>query len=162
MYRWVEGQDHLFSAYDGWREIEEISSALDGQAPTHTEERVYVWGAGLDELLCYGSRSGSGWTKHFAHQDRMGSTHRLVDGASGAVVESYSYGPYGEPKVTGTATGNPYMWTGRRYDAETGWYYFRNRYYSPALGRFVTEDPLGVWADTDCDMWQLCESDVGD
>ncbi|MCP4543657.1 MAG: RHS repeat-associated core domain-containing protein, partial [Chloroflexi bacterium] len=32
---------------------------------------------------------------------------------------------------------------GRPYDEETGLYYFRNRYFDPELGRFITADPLG-------------------
>lgn len=139
-----DGQSRV---YDGWRELEEIVSPLNG---THKDRQAFVWGAGLDELLCYAKKVGSTWTKRFAFQDRMSSTHKLVD-AAGVVVEEYVYDPYGEPTVTtlsGLATDNPYLWTGRRYDPETGWYYFRNRYYSPALGRFVTEDPLGVWGDT--------------
>ncbi|MGE0355041.1 MAG: RHS repeat-associated core domain-containing protein, partial [Gemmatimonadales bacterium] len=33
---------------------------------------------------------------------------------------------------------------GREYDRETGLYYLRGRYYDPGLGRFLSEDPLGV------------------
>jgi RHS repeat-associated protein len=33
--------------------------------------------------------------------------------------------------------GNPYMFTGRNYDSETGLYYYRARYYKPAIGRFL-------------------------
>jgi RHS repeat-associated protein len=36
-----------------------------------------------------------------------------------------------------------YQWTGREYDGETGWYYFRARYYDPNVRRFVQEDPIG-------------------
>ncbi|KAF1079143.1 MAG: Rhs family protein, partial [Candidatus Rifleibacterium amylolyticum] len=36
----------------------------------------------------------------------------------------------------------PYLFTGRRYSAFTGQYNNRNRYYSPALGRFVSKDPI--------------------
>jgi len=38
--------------------------------------------------------------------------------------------------------GNEYGFTGRRYDEKTGLYYFRARYYSPELGRFISRDPL--------------------
>jgi RHS repeat-associated protein len=38
------------------------------------------------------------------------------------------------------------MFTGREYDAETGLYYYRARYYSPALGRFLQRDPVGYTA----------------
>ncbi len=39
--------------------------------------------------------------------------------------------------------GNPYMWTGQRYDAETRLYHFLCRSYSPELGRWLQRDPLG-------------------
>jgi RHS repeat-associated protein len=37
----------------------------------------------------------------------------------------------------------PYLYTGRRYSEITNKYFNRNRYYSPALGRFTTKDPIG-------------------
>ena len=39
--------------------------------------------------------------------------------------------------------GNPYMFTGRRLDAESRLYYYRARHYSPLLGRFMQTDPIG-------------------
>jgi RHS repeat-associated protein len=39
--------------------------------------------------------------------------------------------------------GNPYMFTGRRFDLETGLYYYRARYYNPSIGRFLQTDPIG-------------------
>jgi len=38
---------------------------------------------------------------------------------------------------------NPYMFTGRRWDAETGLYYYRMRDYGPDLGQFLQADPIG-------------------
>ena len=40
---------------------------------------------------------------------------------------------------------NPYQYTGRENDG-VGLYYYRARYYSPALKRFVSEDPSGLVA----------------
>jgi len=37
--------------------------------------------------------------------------------------------------------GNPYMFTARRYETETGLYYYRARYYNPYIGRFLQTDP---------------------
>ena len=33
---------------------------------------------------------------------------------------------------------------GQQYDQQTGLYYMRARYYDPALGRFLSEDPIGI------------------
>jgi RHS repeat-associated protein len=40
-----------------------------------------------------------------------------------------------------TLIGNPYMYTAREYDIETGLYYYRARYYNPYIGRFLQTDP---------------------
>ncbi len=49
--------------------------------------------------------------------------------------------------------GNPFLFTGREYDAETGLYYYRGRYYSPALGKFINRDPVGYRAG-DANLYQ--------
>lgn len=35
---------------------------------------------------------------------------------------------------------NPFQYTGRDFDAETGLSYYRARYYDPQTGRFLSED----------------------
>jgi RHS repeat-associated protein len=37
-----------------------------------------------------------------------------------------------------------YRWAGREYDQETELHYLRARYYDPQLGRFLSEDPIGI------------------
>ncbi|MBU1043863.1 MAG: hypothetical protein KJ915_05635, partial [Candidatus Omnitrophica bacterium] len=65
--------------------------------------------------------------------------------SSGATVESYEYDVYGNTIIldanrqtlSASQIGNPYMFTGRRFDQETGLYYYRARYYNSELGRFL-------------------------
>ena len=45
--------------------------------------------------------------------------------------------------------GDRFKFTGRELDAETGLYNYRARYYSPTLGVFVSEDPLGFCGGDD-------------
>jgi RHS repeat-associated protein len=87
---------------------------------------------------------------YYANDANMNVT-ALLD-TSGNVVERYGYDPYGEPTILDadwTADGdgesdyaNAYLFQGRRLDGETDLYYFRNRMYSAAIGRFVQRDPL--------------------
>jgi len=43
-----------------------------------------------------------------------------------------------------TGTVVRFRFTAREFDQETGLYYYRARYYDPKLGRFLSEDPIGI------------------
>jgi RHS repeat-associated protein len=43
----------------------------------------------------------------------------------------------------GEGLDQPYTYTGREWDKETGLYYYRTRYYDPMEGRFISKDPIG-------------------
>jgi len=81
---------------------------------------------------------------YYYHFDGLGSVVALSNKNS-EIVERYSYDVFGEPNTI-SGLGNPYLFTARRYDDETGLYYYRARYYSPALGRFLQTDPVGYIA----------------
>ena len=65
--------------------------------------------------------------------------------SSGSSVASYEYGPFGEPvRVSGAMAGaNPFRFSTKYTDDETGMLYYGYRYYNPSLGRWVSRDPLG-------------------
>jgi len=69
-----------------------------------------------------------------------------VASSDGTTVEKVKYDPYGQATVTvqqgQSASGNPYLFQGRRWDDEVDLYYFRNRVMSPELGRFLQRDPI--------------------
>jgi|GEM_PF-4463021 len=83
--------------------------------------------------------------------DALGSIIALAD-ENGVVKTRYNYTPFGEVEVTGESSDNPFMFTGREWDRlgdspganGTGLYYYRARYYSPGMGRFISEDPIGL------------------
>jgi RHS repeat-associated protein len=65
--------------------------------------------------------------------------------SGGGIGTLIDYGPFGES--TAALAGNPIRYTGRYLDAETGLYFYRARYYSTSLGRFLQTDPIGVKDD---------------
>lgn len=103
--------------------------------------RRFVPGAGVDDYIAMVTPAGG---KSYFHQDKTGSVVAMSD-ASGNIAEGpYAYDPYGNGA---SASGVPFKYTGRRLDPETGLYYYRARYYAPAIGRFVQTDPTGYQDD---------------
>jgi len=107
--------------------------------------------------------TGQSEVRYYYHYDGCGNVIALSNTA-GQIVEAYSYDHFGSPTVmTGPGADgdwatygdnptaspvasqldNPWMFTGRQYDPETSLYYYRARYYHPALGRFLQTDPIG-------------------
>ncbi len=88
----------------------------------------------------------------------MTTEYLIVTYVEGDDIEEarYEYADYGQPVDPDTSfaidnpqstIGNPYRFTGRRFDPETGWYHYRTRHLDPVAGRFTTRDTIGIWAD---------------
>ena len=78
----------------------------------------------------------------------MGSMMDTTTVNSTGVVKSYVYDTFGNMvSETGELLfDNPFHYTGRQFDAESGLYYYRARYYDPQIVRFISEDPIGLRA----------------
>jgi RHS repeat-associated protein len=128
---------------------QELVEYVSGAVPTSPTEKC-VYGNDIDEPIW---KTGTGGAVYY-HANSLYCVSALTNG-SGAVVERYRYTPYGELTILaadGTTVrsasnyANPYTYTGRRWDSETGLYYHRARYYHPALGRFLGRDPIRLAA----------------
>ncbi|QMV42440.1 RHS repeat-associated core domain-containing protein [Cohnella cholangitidis] len=58
----------------------------------------------------------------------------------GTVENQYDYDIFGNPTLTIEMYAASIRYAGEFYDAETGLYYLRARYYDPYIGRFISED----------------------
>lgn len=81
--------------------------------------------------------------------DHKGNIISLIDALSGVVAECYRYSAFGEEEIY-SASGerqvgalSPWRYSSKRIDTETGYVYYGQRYYDPALGRWITPDPIG-------------------
>jgi RHS repeat-associated protein len=115
--------------YDGWNPVQLQAGGVA------VENRLT--GLGLDVNF---ARTRNGVTESYL-SDALGSTLELRDAAQNQTVE-YSYDPYGGTTSSAAST-NGIKYTGREQDLED-LYYYRNRYYKPSVGRFVSEDPIGL------------------
>jgi RHS repeat-associated protein len=117
--------------YDGAGAVQELS----GTTPV-----ANLLTGGVDEVF---SRNDAAGTRTLL-TDALGSTVALTD-SSGAMQTQYSYDAFGGGDATGALSSNTSQYTGRENDG-TGLYFNRARYYSPALQRFISEDPIGFAA----------------
>ncbi|MCB1775730.1 MAG: hypothetical protein KDI88_19110, partial [Gammaproteobacteria bacterium] len=119
----------------------EVLLELDGSNNVVTR---YTLGNGVDEPLIM-ERAGA---PYYYHADALGSIVGITD-SDGAVAQAYAYSAFGEIVAVGSVPFNqPYAFTAREYDPATGLYYYRARYYEPGLGRFTSDDPLGLVGGT--------------
>ena len=114
--------------YDGANIVAEYNGSNVLQA-------TYTNGLGADSPLSM-SRAGQ---NYYYLQDGQNSVTALTNSA-GAVVDRYTYDAYGNQTATGTVT-NPFTYSGMQYDPSTGLYFDQARYYNPANGEFISEDP---------------------
>jgi RHS repeat-associated protein len=116
-----DGSNHLVTSYVT---LPTGADAADVKAPAEVLERTDAQG-----------------TAYFMH-DGLGSTTGLTD-AVGTVTSRYRYNTAGLA-ADGNGHEVGYTWTGAQYDAGTGLYYLNDRYYDPATGRFISEDPASA------------------
>jgi RHS repeat-associated protein len=123
---------------------EDIIAVLDGG---NRPLRTFTHGPGIDEPLIM---TGADGKNYYYHADALGSITALTDDNK-EIVETYSYTAYGEPTIKDrlgavfekSAVDNPYLFTARELDSESGLYYYRARYYDWDRGAFTQEDPIG-------------------
>jgi RHS repeat-associated protein len=123
--------------YDGYNVIEDLDNSGNVLAR-------YTQGTHVDEWLAE-LRSG---TSSYYERDGLGSVTSLSNSA-GALANTYTYDSYGKVMASTGTLANPFQYTGRESDQETGLYYDRARYYDPAAGRFLSEDPIGFHGGID-------------
>jgi len=137
----IHDQDHILETYN---------CSLNLQTCTQTHS--FLYSNKIDEplLITYFETPGIG-KDYYYHQDALGNITAITD-STNQVTEYVEYNPYGEPHffdpdsnpILESTINNPFLFTGRFYDVETGLYDYRNRTEFPKLGRFGQRDPIGI------------------
>jgi RHS repeat-associated protein len=131
----VVGTSTTQFGYDGLNMLAEY----DG---SNALQRRYVFAPGIDEPIVWYDGTGTS-NRQFLSTDERGSIVTLTD-SSGAVTATNSYDEYGIPATSGSLVTNSgrFQYTGQAYIPELGLYYYKARFYSPSLGRFMQTDPI--------------------
>ena len=106
---------------------------------------TYFLGPEIDDIVM----RTDGTNKQYYYKNGLGSVIAVAN-STGDLTEGYEYNVQGQVAIFNSAgssigttgIGNDHLYTGRQLDPETGDYYYRARYYSPILGRFISRDPL--------------------
>jgi RHS repeat-associated protein len=140
-----------FSVWDDWELVEEYTNG-------NIRTAAYVQGAHgpIKSLL----------DNKYYYQDSLGSTSHIAS-STGSLLEYYKYDLNGKPTYW-DANGNPLpngsnhnirdLFAGERWIPEIGLYDDRNRFYDPALGRFLQPDPIGFKGDAS-NLYRYCGND---
>ena len=127
--RRTEGSAVTRYYHDGIKPIYEANSA--GSLQAQLERDIF------GNLLARKTSNGT-W---YYHHDGLGSTVGLTD-AAGAVAAQRTYDAWGNRRTSsGSAPGN-YQFTGAELDPTSGFYHMGARFYDPAIGRWLSEDPV--------------------
>jgi RHS repeat-associated protein len=82
--------------------------------------------------------------RFYYHMNHLGGVHVITDDSAN-VVEVREYKPYGEMYVHNSSAATPaqnlpFGFDGQRMDGASSLYYFKARFYSPQIGRFLSAD----------------------
>jgi RHS repeat-associated protein len=107
----------------------------------------YVFGPGVDEPIVAYNAAG---TRSWMASDERGSIVALTNSSGtvaksnvNATTKSTGINTYDEYGIPGSTNSGRFQYTGQVYLSEIGMYYYKNRFYSPTLGRFMQTDPIG-------------------
>jgi RHS repeat-associated protein len=117
-------------AYDGDNLVEE-TNASGGVVARYSQTQ------NVDETLAMLRSS----TTSYYQADGSDSVSSLSN-AAGALAQTYTFDSFGDTTASTGSLTNPFRYTAREFDSETSLYYMRARYFDPATGRFISEDPI--------------------
>jgi len=136
---------------EGWNVLAEYEAVNTGPSAL---TRSYLWGTDLS-----GTRSGAGGVggllalrhhtgpqagTYLALYDGNGNLTGLLQATTGTRAATCEYGPFGEPLRAAGAMAelNPFRFSTRYTDQETGLVMYPLRPYNPATGRWLSRDPI--------------------
>lgn len=161
--------------YDGWNLLAEFTvttQPINNQPNTINLLRSYTWGhdlsgtmqgaGGVGGLIAVRQRVGSNeWKAIAPTYDGNGNIVAYLDLATGTALARYDYDAFGKVVIKDEsglgAASQPFQFSTKYTDAETGLSYYGFRYYSPELGRWLSKDPN---EENDVNFYAIADNDV--
>uniref|UniRef100_UPI0021D93153 RHS repeat-associated core domain-containing protein n=1 Tax=Pseudomonas sp. RIT-PI-S TaxID=3035295 RepID=UPI0021D93153 len=159
---WVNGKRESTGSYRYDSLGRRVAKQAERQG--HTEYKSFLWQGlrmlreerpGSSSLYVYEPASyaplaridqaeGEEQKLYYFHTDQIGTPLEMTD-AAGDIVWQATYRAWGSVEdLTVNGVEQNLRFQGQYFDAETGLHYNTFRYYDPEVGRFVTQDPIGL------------------
>jgi len=169
---WMEAPDSdIRFVYDGWNLVQEIDGLVEVESGVTDVVREYTWGldlsgqsgnpspAGIHGAGGIGGLLATHWTgettegsddeAYIYFYDANGNVGQMIDVVSGSsgygtTAAKYEYYPFGGLLVADgvAAEANPFRFSTKYRDNETGCYYYGYRYLRTKHGRWLSRDPI--------------------
>jgi uncharacterized protein RhaS with RHS repeats len=121
------GAEITWFVYDGPNIVTEYTET--GGSWCWVLKNTYTHTLGIDDPLSI----QQGGTLYYYLKDGLGSITGITD-STGAMVKTYQYKVFGEIYAQSGTFNQPFAFTGREFDIESGLYFYRARYYDPKAG----------------------------
>jgi len=112
--------------------------------------------ATVDQQTAGGAATGTAQTRYI-HPDHLGSTNVVTD-ASGTVVQTLDYYPYGATRISSGQNAETRQYIGQFSD-QSGLLYLQARYQDPQRGQFISQDPTFLALGNPNQLQQLSQQD---
>ena len=136
--RWTDG---VLDRHFLWDQ-NHLLAELDGSASQRVAEYAYL--PGEDQPFAIMTGASTITLQRYQVLDEVGNVIGVTNGTGTGVDQRTSYDDWGVPSTTGSAD-NRLLFKGLLWEGTSaGLYYMRARWYDPELGRFLSEDPIGI------------------
>ena len=129
--------------------MQEIRKGKNSEETDRTFTYIYTHPDSYEPLAqCYKEGDNAEHTVNYFHCDQIGVPREMTD-SQGKLIWKGRYDAWGQlihdsNRYAQRSTHQPFRLQNQYFDQETGLHYNFLRYYEPALGRFITQDPIGL------------------
>ena len=144
-----EKQCHTQFIWAGSHLVQEIRNGKNNEETDRTFTYIYTHPDSYEPLAqCYQESENAQHTVNYFHCDQIGVPREMTD-SQGKLLWKGRYDAWGQlihdsNRHAQRSTHQPFRLQNQYFDQETGLHYNFLRYYEPALGRFITQDPIGL------------------
>ena len=137
--------NRLFASGPNYRYVTDINGSLsrslaDYDLTFNKFRYYYIYGLGQTPIAQYVNTGASTYVAQYYIADAVGNT-RWMTNSSGNTAATLRYDPYGNFEYTQYLPPT-FLFSGQKYDEESGLTYMRARYYDPKIQKFISRDPV--------------------